>query len=336
MEEIKQTLKARCPLCGTDFEIEVGKIKAVCPSCEQEVQSSMAVKYYESLNDNGAGVEAKEAHGEDYHKVNMLLDEIYGLIEMEEWERAEDKFNEALDLTETDYRVFMSMVAIKTKNYTDLNDEEHKHFINRAIACADPDQKKQIVQTYKPYYQKKNFTAEELQIYSTEEAKFKKKKLEKGLKNMIPEYMAMEKRNKVFLVLFPIFIVLGIAVVTLSCFIDDLKWMSIVGAVVVIVGYLLFRSWFLNRDKIRAFNGLLDLYDFVDSKDYNETVLGALCTHMQKLCDKFSENAPTVSMGDVTTALIDYVITLSDDGMNKFMLSDKYFSQFVAEGEEDK
>ena len=71
MEE-KVQIKAKCPFCGVDFEIEDGKIRSVCSSCGKEVQSSMAIKYYESLNNNGAGIEAKEAHGEAYHKVNTI------------------------------------------------------------------------------------------------------------------------------------------------------------------------------------------------------------------------------------------------------------------------
>lgn len=334
MEENIKYINAKCPFCGEDFQVKVGDIKSVCPKCEQEMQSVMAVKYYESLNDNGA--ESKEAHGEDYHRVNMLLDEIDGLLDMEEWEKAEDKFNEALNLTDTDYRVFMAMVAIKTKNYTDLKDEEHKHFINRAIACADSDAKKEIVRIYRPYYQKKNLTDEELEIYSAEENKIKKKRLENGLKTMIPEYMTMEKRNKVFLILFPILIAVGIGVILVSYFVEDISWLSIVGATIVIVGYIFFRNWFLNRDKLKAFNSLLDFYDYVDTKNYTDEILGKLYTHMQKHCDKFVDKAPVVSMTDITANLIDYIITLCDEDMNKYLLKDKYFSQFVSEGDEDK
>jgi hypothetical protein len=334
MEE-KVQIKAKCPFCGVDFEIEDGKIRSVCSSCGKEVQSSMAIKYYESLNNNGAGIEAKEAHGEAYHKVNMLLDEIYGLIDMQEWERAEDKFNEALDLTETDYKVFMAMVAIKTKNYTDLKDQEHKHFINRAIACADSDEKKEIVRIYRPYYQKSNLSEEELEVYSVEENKMKKQRLEKGLKTMIPEFMAMEKRNKVFLVLFPILIVVGIVGIVFSYLIEDLKWFSLISAIVVIVGYLLFRGWFINKDNLKAFNSLLDFYDIIDAKKYEESVVGVIYNHMQKLCNQFEEKMPVVSMIDNTTHLIDYLITLNDNSLNEFLLKDKYFSQFVSKSEEE-
>ena len=51
---------------------------------------------------------------------------------------------------------------------------------------------------------------------------------------------------------------------------------------------------------------------------------------------KFLENMPVVSMYDDTSRMIDFVITMHDIDMNEFMLTSKYFSQFVAPDEEDK
>ncbi|MBR2385473.1 MAG: hypothetical protein IKA99_07710 [Clostridia bacterium] len=334
MENNLEQIKARCPYCGTDLGVEKGETKITCPTCNKEMPVSMATKYYESLTSNPA--ETKEAHGENYRKLEYILDEIKGLIDIEEWEKAEDKFFEALDLSDTDYKVFMAMVAIKTKNYTDLEDEEHKEYINKAIACADEEAKKEIVREYKAYYYKRGLSEEELQNYTEEENLVKKAKLEKNLKSMIPNYMAKEKHNKILLALFPILIILGIGIVIPAIFIEDLSWLSIIGAIITLVGYLLFRAWFTNRDKIKVFNCLLDLYDFVDVKDYNVQTKGVLYAYMQKLANKFLDNSPVVSMLDDTGRLIDYVITMQDSEMNQFMLSSKYFSQFVDADEEDK
>ena len=333
MENFAEQIKARCPFCGKDLEVAKGDTKIICPSCNAEVSVVMAIKYYESLTSNHA--DAKEAHGEDYRKLEFILDEIKGLVELGEWEKAEEKFDNAIALSDTDYRVYMAMVAIKTKNYTDLEDEEHKEYINKAISCADEESKKEIVREYREYYHKCNLSEEELQTYTEETNKVKKAKLEKSLKAMIPEYMAKEKRNKVFIALFPIFLVLGIATVCVALFVEEIAWLSIVGAVITFVGYLFFRFWFLNRDKIRAFNCLLDLYDFVDAKEYNVQTVGSLYAHMQKHADKFEENAPIVSMMDVTSRMIDFVITMQDSDINEFMLKSKYFSQFVEAEEGD-
>ena len=334
MEGNTKQINAKCPYCGKDFLVSQGEHKVTCEACNKEMPVSMAVKYYESLTENP--VEAKEAHGEDYRTLSFILDEINGLIEVEEWEKAEEKYNEALSLSDTDYKVYMAMVAIKTKNYTDLKDDSHTEYINKAIACADAEAKKEIVKTYKAYYHKRGLSEEELLTYSNEENKIKKAKIEKDLKSMIPEYMAKEKHNKIFLALFPILIAIGAGVVVLSLLVEDLAWFSIVGAVLTIAGYLFFRTWFLNRDKIKTFNCLLDLYDFVDGKDYSVQTLGVLYAHMQKHADKFLENMPVVSMYDDTSRMIDFVITMHDRDMNEFMLTSKYFSQFVAPDDEDK
>ena len=332
MDDIKM-INVKCPYCGKDFEANKQEFKTVCPFCSQEMPVIMAIKYYESLMNNTP--DSKEAHGEDLRKLEFLLDEIKGLIEIEEWQRAEERFNEAIELSDTDYRVYMAMVAIKTKNFVDLEDEEHKDYINKAIACADSEAKREIVKEYKEYYQKRNLSKEELQDYTEEENRIKKTRLENSLKTMIPDYMAKEKHNKVFLILFPLLLALGIAIIVVSLYIEEIAWVSLIGAVVAFVGYLFFRTWFTNRDKIKAFNCLLDFYDFVDSKDYNEQTKGVLYTHMKKHADKFLDNAPIVSIMDDTGRLIDYVITMRDNDMNQFMLNSKYFSQFVDPEEED-
>ncbi|MBQ7373369.1 MAG: hypothetical protein IJW64_02250 [Clostridia bacterium] len=326
-EKIKNN--ARCVNCGSDFFAPLSEQKVKCPSCGEEIFTSMATKYYSSLNENPE--ESKEAHGEDYLKLNLVLDELYGLVKMGNYKQAEEKFYEALGLSDTDYRVYMAMVAIKTKNYTDLKDQTHKEYINKAISIADADQKKEIVKTYRTYYYKSGLTDEELDAYSVEENKMKKERLEKGLKSMIPEYMTKEKRNVLLLVLFPILLAVGLALVILAVFYEEIAWIAVVGAVMTIAGYILFRNWFINKDKIKTFNSLLDFYDFVDARGYDEKVLSTLYRHMQNLCDKFLDNIPVVSMSDDTTKLIDYLIVLNDEKMNIFLLKDKYFSQFVSE-----
>lgn len=330
MEEIKvKPRQARCPNCGADLTVEPNEKTVKCSACGEESSAVMAIKYYESLQENES--EQKEAHGEDYQKLNLVLDELYGLLDMCEYEKAEEKYYEATMYSETDYRVYMAMVAIKTKNYTDLKDQEHKQYINKAIACADAEAKQDIVRIYKPYYKKTTLTEEELLEYTAEENKIKKKRLEKSLKTMIPEFMAKEKRNKVFLILFPVLIAIGIGLVVLATFIEELKWFSIIGAVLAIAGYIIFRNWFLTRDIIKAFNALLDFYDFIDAKNFNDQTNGNLYTHMQTLADKFTDGAPGVAISEESVKLIDYLIVLNDGETNKFLLGDKYFSQFVSE-----
>ena len=334
MENTKIEIDAKCPLCGAQFKVTSSEIKTVCPSCGEEISTSMAIKYYSSLNENPS--ETKEAHGEDYVKLQLVLDEIYGNIALGRYEDAEAKYEEALTLSNTDYKIYMAMVAIKTKNYTDLSDESHKEYINKAIACADPDQKKEIVKIYRPYYQKTHLTEEELEVYSEEENKVKKQRVESQLKTVIPEYMVKEKRLKTYLILFPIFIVLGISTVVVASFIEEIKWVSIIGAVVTIIGYLFFRNWFTDRDKVKTFNAILDFYDYLENKNYNVQTFSRFYDFLLKFSERFIDNEPVVSMADDTVGLIDFIISINDEELNSYVLKDAYFSQYVESTDEEK
>ena len=145
------TLNARCPLCGKDFNASTTDVEITCPHCGQTIRALQAIKYYESVTES---VEtAKEAHGEDYHKVRLLIDECYGLLKSGLYDEAEEKADEALGLTETDYRVYMAMVAVKTKNFTDLKDATHTEYLNKAISVADKEERADIKAQYKNYYE---------------------------------------------------------------------------------------------------------------------------------------------------------------------------------------
>lgn len=74
------------------------------------------------------------------------------------------------------------MVAVKTKNYTDLKDETHKEYVNKAIALADADGKKEIKQIYRPYYLKRRLTDGELAEYHKEEKEAKKTNSKRALR----------------------------------------------------------------------------------------------------------------------------------------------------------
>ncbi len=319
------SINARCPECGADFEAPKGVHECECPSCKATINVARAEKYFLSVNENAS---VKEAHGEDYGKVNMLIAEAYDFVANGEYENAEKCINDALVLTDSDYRVYMAMVAVKTKNYTDLEDDSHKIFLNKAINFADSDGKKEISETYKPYYMKRNLTEEELKNYNTESVQQKKKRLETSLKNMIPEYMAQDKRNKVFLILFPILFAISAAVFIISIVLD-FPLLSLVAIAVVIAGYVFFRMWFIGKEGVKTFNSLLDLYDIIDSGDYNDEFLSEIYDGMQKMSNHFADKDPILAMSSDAKKLVDCLTEGNSDSLNEFLANNKYFSQFI-------
>ena len=327
---MEKEFNARCPNCGTEFVVEETGNKVVCPGCGEECSVVQAKKYYSTIH--ATKEEFKEAHGEEYHKEMMILDEVYGYIRLGDFENAEKKVYEALELTDSDYKVFMAMVAVKTKNYTDLKDETHKEYVNKAIALADADGKKEIKQIYRPYYLKRRLSDGELAEYHKEEKEVKKNKLEKSLKDLIPAFDAKAKRQKLFLILFPSLIAVGIAL-SLILFFAAGEALAIIGFPFIIAGYVLFRSWFLTRDTVKAFNSLLDLFEVFEGlkSDEENNIFVDVYNCMQRLCERFAEGDSPVSMSTDTSALIDALIVLDNQNVNSFLLGDKFFSQYVSE-----
>ena len=107
---MEKEFNARCPNCGTEFVTEETGGKVMCPGCGEECSAVQAKKYYSTIHATKG--EFKEAHGEEYHKEMMILDEVYGYLRLGDFENAEKKVYEALELTDSDYKVFMAMVAV--------------------------------------------------------------------------------------------------------------------------------------------------------------------------------------------------------------------------------
>lgn len=323
-------LNARCPNCGEEFEIkESSPLNVICPSCGEECSADRAKKYFSTIH--ATKEEYKEAHGIDYQREMLILDEVYGYIGLGDYENAEKKIYEALELTDSDYKVFMAMVAVKTRNYTDLTDETHKEYINKAIALADADGKKEIKQIYRPYYLKRQLTDGELDEYHKEEKDLRRKKLETSLKNQLPAFDVKQKRQTLFAVLFPIMFVVGITL-SVVLYITTSGPLMLIGLPFVIAGYVLFRTWFLARDTIKAFNALLDLFDLLDGikASGDDEKLSSVYKNMQKLSERFADGDSPVSMSTDISSLLDSLIDLNDEDVNSFLLNNKFFSQYVS------
>ena len=114
-------------------------------------------------------------------------------------------------------------------------------------------------------------------------------------------------------------------------FFSDYSYVAMFGFASTVAGFILFRMWFLNRDTLKGFNALLDLYDALDGEGCLDETATPVYDCMQKLCDKYRDNESSASMMTDLSLLIDSLIVLDNDKVNTFLLSSKYFSQFVTE-----
>ena len=321
-----EKINARCPLCGKDIALQSDLGKINCPECGKEISATQAIKYYQSVSESPQTV--KEAHGDDYHKVLLLIDECHDLCVAGKFDDAEKKAEEALDLTETDYRAYMAMVEVKTKLYTDLSDHTHEEYLNKAIAVADVDGRADVKRIYKPYYQKRKFSAEELEKYNEENKKDKKQKLEKLLKSMIPTDLAASKSAKAMIILSPVSILLAVGAFVLT-FALDTGWLALIGAALAVAAFVLFRLWFNQRESSRAFNSLLDLYDVLDGVSLSDEQSAELYKIMTDIAQRFADRLPVISMADVYDKLINLIIEINDQTINEFIKNDKFFGKMV-------
>ena len=171
-------IDVKCPFCGEAFKAELENEITLCNKCGEEFPTSKGSKYYKSINKIQVE-KTKIAMGEIYAKVDVLLDKGEFYLNHEEFESAYDIYMQALDLTTVDYRVYLGLVYATTKNFTDLEDEEHKDYINKAIACADSEAKREIVKEYKvcfvssttpPLFIRFIYTGKSFLIYNTFES----------------------------------------------------------------------------------------------------------------------------------------------------------------------
>ena len=65
----------------------------------------------------------------------------------------------------------MGLVAVETRNYTDIKNTTHKQYLQRAIAVADEAEQKKIAQNYKIYSMKISMSDDEYLEYLAEKQK---------------------------------------------------------------------------------------------------------------------------------------------------------------------
>ncbi len=321
-----ETVKGKCLNCGAEIDVQKGATETVCPVCKFKNLTDKAIKYRESFIGKEIGV--KKAHGEKYREITDLYGVIEDLLYENDFEKAEEKISEAISIADGEYKPYWYMVAVKTKNFTDLKDEEHKEYLSKAISLADDDQKAEIKKEYKPYYDKCNFTAEEMATYIAENKSAKKELAEKKLKNLIPENMAKEKTAKSLLILTPIIATVGIAVMIISV-VFNFDILSIAGAVLVFASYFTFRYWYSNKYPLKAFNAYLDLYDYLDQNPTDNECQIEVYQTIDKICDKFTLKENVALIDEETVKLVRYLIDKEQESLLEYMIEDKYFTQFL-------
>jgi len=137
-------IEAECKNCGAQLEINEEKGKGYCPHCGTLfVAEKVKEVYTQHITKNIYGREKMEA---DEYIANGDV-----FLSLEEFQKAKNAFDKAIELKPDDWRGWFGMVKVKTKNFTDYFDETHFSDLQKAHSVADDEEDKIIDQLYEQY-----------------------------------------------------------------------------------------------------------------------------------------------------------------------------------------
>ncbi len=315
----------KCPECFIEFDGETTNEYINCPSCGKKINVNQAVKYYNSLK-RIEDDDRKIAEGEKYQKLNALLDECQWLIDNEDFDSALNTTDIALELSNTDGRVYLMRVYAKTKNFTDFEETSHFSDLKKAIEYSSIFEQENVKKIYAPYHKKRNVPKEELEEYVNQEADSKLKRVEKLLKDGIPKHFTREKSIKT---LIPITIVCAsvfLILLVLSLVFSNV-YLSLSTAVAFTVSFILFANLNSNVKKVKLFNSVLDVFDNIKNFNlhYNDKL--NLAKSLEKFAISFINGDSITSIQVPIFEIMD--ILLESEIAVEFMKKDKTFSRFI-------
>ena len=334
-----QKNNAKCPFCGAELYVSLTKGDALCTSCKKQFDVEKAIKLLKSVEEQEKKEEVLVASGEDYLKVDKLLTRAEYFLEHKDYESAKKELLEALKITNSDYRVYFSLVRAETKNLTDYKNQSHKLYLDKAIACADLDEKSKIMRLYKDFYQLSKCSDEDIEQYKKEENLAIKSKLEKKFKEIIPYYMKLERGQNVKKILFPIIGVIGGAGLIVG-FILLNSYIMLPGAALCLLAYFFGRTFFVNRRTIKNFNALLDVYDQLLSFNLNNTEMRKVLDSMIICAKAFNEKHNEQQIENEMYHFVQIVYEGENQGACEFVsqhpVLKEFYKYFVEEKQEQE
>ncbi len=317
--------KMKCPECSFDFEGKSQTEYVTCPNCNKEILTVKAIKYFQTF-EKIANENKIIAMGENYQKLNSLLEECKWYIDNAEYENALMVSEEALSLSNVDDRVYMMRVYAKTKNFTDFEDNSHFHDLKMAIELSSEIERENIKKIYAPYHRKRIIPKEEFEEYENQEADSKLKRVESMLKDGIPKHFSREKSLKILLPSVISSFVIFITLLILSLIFNDFI-LSLVSTAIFIANFILFTYYLTQRKNVICYNAVLDLYDTLPSFNLKPH----LKLEVSKLLEKFAVSHQNgESLAHIDVILFETVENLVQNPTSKnFVINNKTFKKYL-------
>lgn len=324
---------AKCPFCGAELFVRLEKGEGFCTNCKKEFDVEKAIKLYKSVHAEQQTDDKKVARGEDYLEVERILDRAEFYFKNKNFAAAEKELKSALQYTNTDYRIYFGLVRVETKDLTDYKNESHKRWLDKAIDCADVEEKSVITRLYKDFYQVSALSDDEIEIYKKERNAAKKEKLEADLKELIPKYMKADNTLKTYLWTGSAVLAIGLA--ALICGLITLNNYVLLASVAVLAGgYVLLRSYFTKKKQSALFNAVLDIYDAIDSFSLSSDVYFDLLNALKNSVTPFSLKNSLTESEERVREIVKILISSNDKKATEFVFNNKVLNTFVERNDE--
>ncbi len=319
--------KMKCPECSHEFSGDSTIELITCPSCNKKISANQAIKYYDSLHKRETE-KKKVAVGEAYAKVQKLIAECEWYVKNGDYDTALSLTEEALKLSNTEGKIYLIRVYIKTKNFTDYEDKTHYEDLKKAIELSPLFEQDKIRELYAPYYKKTTISKEEIVEYESQEADSRLARVEELLKDSIPRHFRREKSIKAFI---PISIPTTIAFITLlvlSLTLDNMI-LSLLSAGLFILEIALVFNFIENRKKSKLFNAVLDFYDKLNEFSLTPNTKLKTAVALENLAVAEINKEASYKIDALVEELISVIIAGKEKKAIRFIIDNKTFSKFI-------
>jgi len=249
---------ARCPKCNNEFFLDTQSKSVVCPNCGKEIDTLRARKYF-AVFTSKAAID-KEAHGEELFRYEDMLRAGAHHLQKQEFTAARQSYEAAVQMNPGDYRCYMGLVAVETQNYTDVKNQTHKKYLQKAINVASEAEQKSIADIYRNYDLKASMTDEEYGEYVIEKQKDFKARVKKAIIGFSKYNDQAQKKAKISSILALCFVAAGAITFVLGLvFVNFIVMM--IGTLLIGAAYVPFTIWSKNRYNNRLYEFLVSLFN---------------------------------------------------------------------------
>ena len=325
---------AKCPFCGAELYLRHEKGSGFCPDCNKQFDSEKAIKLYKSLHETVEKDEKKVAKGSDYLEVDRILNRAEYYFGKKQYDEAKKELTSALQLTNSDYRVYFGLVRAETKDLTDYRNTSHIEYLDKAIDCADSEEKSVITRLYKDFFQLSKCTDEEIEQYKKEENQAKKSKLEGKLKEIIPVFMKKEKGLGKFPIFFTVCYAAAVVALVMALVLTT-EYLFVAAAFLAVAGYAFTRKFLEDKKSVKMFNAVLDYYDALDSLTLDSKNLGSVLDALKECRNVFAGKNGVFTQEESLLNVVKITLETGDKSAQSFLNEHSVFKKYAGYYEVD-